>query len=58
MKNYAITILHEPANGETIYMINKRLYGEAFIGIFSGTRNEIVRYINENGIGQDYFIGF
>lgn len=59
MKEYMITSNINDVNGEWVetYTLHKRVGGLAYIGILSGSKNELAGYIKANGI-TNYGYGF
>ena len=49
-KEYAVTPLPDDSN---LYMVHKHVGGGGFIGVFTGTHNEVAQYLKKNGI-TDY----
>ena len=52
-KEYAVTPLPDDSN---LYMVHKYVGGGGYIGVFTGTYNEVVQYLKNNGIA-DYTTG-
>lgn len=50
MKKYAVTTFGDE------YAVHEHIGGGAYMAIFFGTHNEVVKFLNKKGI-MEYFIG-
>jgi hypothetical protein len=52
MKDYMITVFDFDN-----YEIHQRIGGQAYIGVFVGTRNEVVRWLKDHNV-KEYGVGY